>query len=79
MLVTALRERGYEGERLEAIPSGNWLRILRDTLPALRKGKLPSALTTTARVGCHRRPGGCKVARAPFWWAPLVVEQTRGE
>lgn len=32
-LVTALRERGYEGARLEAITNGNWLRILRETLP----------------------------------------------
>jgi membrane dipeptidase len=32
-LVTALRERGYDGERLEAIMSGNWLRVLRQTLP----------------------------------------------
>jgi membrane dipeptidase len=34
VLVTALRERGYDGRRLEAILSANWLRILRDTLPA---------------------------------------------
>ena len=33
-LVTALRARGYEGSRLEAMLSGNWLRILRDGLPA---------------------------------------------
>ena len=33
-LVEALRERGYNGERLEAIMSGNWLRILREALPA---------------------------------------------
>jgi len=33
-LVSALRERGYDGERLEAITSGNWLRVLRDSLPA---------------------------------------------
>jgi membrane dipeptidase len=33
-LVTALRGRGYDGERLEAILSGNWLRVLRETLPA---------------------------------------------
>jgi membrane dipeptidase len=33
-LVRALRERGYDGERLEAIASANWLRILRQTLPA---------------------------------------------
>jgi membrane dipeptidase len=32
-LVTALRERGYDGERLEAITSANWLRILREALP----------------------------------------------
>ncbi len=31
-LVTALRGRGYDGQRLEAIMSGNWLRILRETL-----------------------------------------------
>jgi membrane dipeptidase len=31
-LVTALRERGYDGARLEAITSENWLRILRETL-----------------------------------------------
>jgi membrane dipeptidase len=33
-LVAALRERAYEGERLEALTSGNWLRVLRETLPA---------------------------------------------
>jgi membrane dipeptidase len=33
-LVTALRQRGYDGDELEAIMSGNWLRILRATLPA---------------------------------------------
>lgn len=33
-LVTALRGRGYDGQRLEAIMSGNWLRILRAALPA---------------------------------------------
>lgn len=32
-LVTALRRRGYDGQRLEAIMSGNWLRILREALP----------------------------------------------
>jgi membrane dipeptidase len=32
-LVTALRARGYDGERLEAIMSRNWLRILREALP----------------------------------------------
>jgi membrane dipeptidase len=32
-LVTALRGRGYDGPQLEAILSGNWLRILRDALP----------------------------------------------
>ena len=32
-LVTALRGRGYDGQRLGAITSGNWLRILRETLP----------------------------------------------
>jgi microsomal dipeptidase-like Zn-dependent dipeptidase len=33
-LVEALRDRGYEGERLEAIMSENWLRVLRETVPA---------------------------------------------
>jgi membrane dipeptidase len=33
-LVVALRARGYEGKRLEAITSGNWHRVLRATLPA---------------------------------------------
>jgi membrane dipeptidase len=33
-LVEALRGRGYDGERLEAIESANWLRILRASLPA---------------------------------------------
>jgi membrane dipeptidase len=33
-LVSALRARGYDGERLEAIESGNWMRVLRETLPA---------------------------------------------
>jgi membrane dipeptidase len=33
-LVSVLRERGYDAERLEAITSGNWLGVLRETLPA---------------------------------------------
>jgi membrane dipeptidase len=33
-LVTALGALGYDGQRLEAILSGNWLRILREALPA---------------------------------------------
>jgi membrane dipeptidase len=33
-LVSSLRDRGYDGERLEAIAGGNWLRVLRETLPA---------------------------------------------
>jgi microsomal dipeptidase-like Zn-dependent dipeptidase len=33
-LVTALEARGYGGQRREAITSANWLRILRETLPA---------------------------------------------
>jgi membrane dipeptidase len=33
-LVAALRGRGYDGGRLEAIMSGNWLRIVRAALPA---------------------------------------------
>jgi membrane dipeptidase len=33
-LIAALRGRGYDGERLEAIMSGNWLRVLRAALPA---------------------------------------------
>ena len=33
-LVTALRRRGHDGERLDAILGGNWLRILRAALPA---------------------------------------------
>jgi microsomal dipeptidase-like Zn-dependent dipeptidase len=32
-LDTALRGRGYDSQRLEAIMSGNWLRILREALP----------------------------------------------
>jgi membrane dipeptidase len=32
-LVDELRERGYEADRLEAIMNGNWLRVLRETLP----------------------------------------------
>jgi len=32
-LVAALRDRGYDGKRLEAITSGNWHRILCGTLP----------------------------------------------
>ncbi len=32
-LVMALGARGYDGQRLEAITSGNWLRILRGALP----------------------------------------------
>lgn len=32
-LVAALGRRGHDGERLEAITSGNWLRILRAALP----------------------------------------------
>ena len=33
VLVASLRERGYDDERLEAIAGGNWLRVLRETLP----------------------------------------------
>jgi microsomal dipeptidase-like Zn-dependent dipeptidase len=33
-LVAALRSRGYDGHRLDAILSTNWLRILRTALPA---------------------------------------------
>jgi membrane dipeptidase len=33
-LVSALQQRGYDGRRLEAITSGNWLRILRQALAA---------------------------------------------
>ena len=33
IMVAALRERGYDGPQLDAITSGNWLRILRGTLP----------------------------------------------
>jgi membrane dipeptidase len=33
-LVDALTGRGYEGKRLEAILSGNWLRVLGESLPA---------------------------------------------
>jgi membrane dipeptidase len=32
-LVDALKGRGYDGERLEAILSGNWLRVLGESLP----------------------------------------------
>jgi membrane dipeptidase len=32
-VVAALRGRGYQGERLEAILNGNWLRVLRGSLP----------------------------------------------
>jgi membrane dipeptidase len=32
--VAALRARGYDGARAEAITSGNWLRILHTALPA---------------------------------------------
>ena len=32
LLAAALRERGYDGEQLDAILSGNWLRILRGAL-----------------------------------------------
>jgi microsomal dipeptidase-like Zn-dependent dipeptidase len=31
-LVAGLRERGYDRERLDAILSDNWVRILRETL-----------------------------------------------
>jgi len=34
LLVQLLRKRGYEGERLVAILGGNWLRLLRESLPA---------------------------------------------
>jgi membrane dipeptidase len=34
LLVMALRGRGYDGQRLEAIMSGNWLRILQGALPS---------------------------------------------
>jgi membrane dipeptidase len=33
-LVAALEARGYDGDRLDAITSENWLRALRETLPA---------------------------------------------
>jgi microsomal dipeptidase-like Zn-dependent dipeptidase len=33
-LIAALRGHGHDGERLDAIMSGNWLRVLRATLPA---------------------------------------------
>ena len=33
-LVASLRGRGYADERLEAITGGNWVRVLRETLPA---------------------------------------------
>jgi membrane dipeptidase len=33
-LVSALRDRGYDGERLDAILSGNWLRLLRAAFAA---------------------------------------------
>lgn len=33
-LVAALRTRGYDGKQLDAIMSENWLRVLRETLPA---------------------------------------------
>jgi len=32
-LIDVLRARGYEGDRLEAVLSGNWLRVLRRGLP----------------------------------------------
>jgi microsomal dipeptidase-like Zn-dependent dipeptidase len=32
-LVSTLRRRGYEGERLEAVLGGNLLRVLRSALP----------------------------------------------
>jgi len=32
-LLSLLRGRGYGGERLEAITTGNWLRVLRETMP----------------------------------------------
>jgi membrane dipeptidase len=33
LLVELLRKRGYEGERLEGILGGNWMRLLRESLP----------------------------------------------
>ena len=33
-LVAALKGRGYDGERLRAILSGNWLRVLGESLPS---------------------------------------------
>jgi len=33
-LVAALRARGYDGDRLDAVLAGNWLRVLRRALPA---------------------------------------------
>jgi membrane dipeptidase len=33
-LVTALRARGWEGERLDGLLAGNLLRVLRESLPA---------------------------------------------
>jgi membrane dipeptidase len=34
-LVAALQGRGYDGERLEAILNGNWLRVFGETLPSV--------------------------------------------
>jgi membrane dipeptidase len=33
-VVSALRRRGFESAQIEAITSGNWLRVLRETLPS---------------------------------------------
>ena len=33
-LVSALRARGYDGDRLDAVLAGNWLRVMRRALPA---------------------------------------------
>ena len=33
-LVAALKGRGYDGEQLQAILNGNWLRVLGESLPS---------------------------------------------
>jgi membrane dipeptidase len=48
-LVAALRQRGYDGLRLEALLSGNWLRILREALPQAYGS--PACPRTVSRMG----------------------------
>ena len=71
-LVSALQARGYEGERLEAIKSGNWLRVLRadparldsPRWPTSRSKEAASAARSASRSPSRRSPRATATARA---------------